>query len=51
MEQIAEQEPMIQEALKEEKFFLADNEARAAYMIDYKYMLEEASREASIRAC
>jgi predicted transposase/invertase (TIGR01784 family) len=45
MEQTAEEEPMIQEALKAEEFFLADDEARAAYMTDWKYMMEEASHE------
>jgi hypothetical protein len=45
MEQTAEEEPMIQEALKAEEFFLTDDEARAAYMMDWKYMMEEASRE------
>ncbi|MDR2522947.1 MAG: Rpn family recombination-promoting nuclease/putative transposase [Synergistaceae bacterium] len=49
MGQIAEQEPMIQEALKAEEFFLADEETRAAYMMDLKHMLEETSRETRLK--
>jgi predicted transposase/invertase (TIGR01784 family) len=45
MEKIAEREPMIAEALDREKLFLMDRDKRYAYILGWKYMMEESIRE------
>ncbi|MDR3280330.1 MAG: Rpn family recombination-promoting nuclease/putative transposase [Synergistaceae bacterium] len=49
MEQIAEREPMIAEALDREKLFLMSEEQRLAYILDWKQMMDEADREYRLR--
>jgi predicted transposase/invertase (TIGR01784 family) len=49
MEQIAEREPMISEALDREKLFLMDKEQRLAYILDWKHMMDEANMDANLR--
>ena len=46
MEQIAEQEPMISDALVAERFFMMDWEKRLAYMQWWKHVLDEETRKA-----
>jgi predicted transposase/invertase (TIGR01784 family) len=50
MEQIAEQEPRISDALAAERFFMMDWEKRLAYIQEWKHVIDETTREARAEA-
>jgi hypothetical protein len=50
MEQIAQQEPRISDALAAERFFSMDKEKRYAYFLEWKQIIDEESREAIAEA-
>jgi len=53
MEEVANQESMISDALVAERFFMMDSDRRLAYMMDWKHIMEEAdlkAREADLKA-